>query len=158
MWIGVKPRVFNAQQRRKCSFDLYHQVIIQDRDFDLNTYIMYLILIFELQELSSSLQSLMFELEGNPAPTKMIDSIMEKIARIIEITIDYHWGGLSHYIYTRYYVKEIKIKLLIQWLSVLYDPVIRMLNHTNSGFQFVIFRKLETWLLFGCWGLTQGNS
>ena len=100
MWIGVKPRVFNAQQRRKCTFDLYHQVIIQDRDFDLNTYIMYLILIFELQELSSSLQSLMFELEGNPAPTKMIDSIMEKIARIIEITIDYHWGGLSHYIYT----------------------------------------------------------
>ena len=82
------------------TFDLYHQVIIQDRDFDLNTYIMYLILIFELQELSSSLQSLMFELEENPAPTKMIDSIMEKIARIIEITIDYHWGGLSHYIYT----------------------------------------------------------
>ena len=100
MWIGVKPRVFNAQQRRKCTFDLFHQVIIQDRDFDLNTYIMYLILIFELQKLSSSLQSLMFELEGNPAPTKMIDSIMEKIARIIEITIDYHWGGLSHYIYT----------------------------------------------------------
>ena len=100
MWIGVKPRVFNAQQRRKCTFDLYHQVIIQDRDFDLNTYIMYLILIFELQKLSSSLQSLMFELEENPAPTKMIDSIMEKIARIIEITIDYHWGGLSHYIYT----------------------------------------------------------
>ena len=100
MWDGVKPRVFNAQQRRKCTFDLFHQVIIQDRDFDLNTYIMYLILIFELQKLSSSLQSLMFELEGNPAPTKMIDSIMEKIARIIEITIDYHWGGLSHYIYT----------------------------------------------------------
>ena len=100
MWIGVKPRVFNAQQRRKCTFDLFHQVIIQDRDFDLNTYIMYLILIFELQKLSSSLQSLMFELEGNPAPTKMIDSIMEKIARIIEITIDYHQGGLSHHIYT----------------------------------------------------------
>ena len=100
MWIGVKPRVFSAQQRRKCTFDLFHQVIIQDRDFDLNTYIMYLILIFELQKLSSSLQSLMFELEGNPAPTKMIDSIMEKIARIIEITIDYHLGGLSHYIYT----------------------------------------------------------
>ena len=100
MWIGVKPRVFNAQQRRKCTFDLFHQVIIQDRDFDLNTYIMYLILSFELQELSSSLQSLMFELEENPVPTKTIDSIMEKIARIIEITIDYHWGGLSHYIYT----------------------------------------------------------
>ena len=100
MWDGVKPRVFNAQQRRKCTFDLFHQVIIQDRDFDLNTYIMYLILIFELQKLSSSLQSLMFELEGNPAPTKMIDSIMEKIARIIEITIDYHQGGLSHHIYT----------------------------------------------------------
>ena len=82
------------------TFDLYHQVIIRDRDFDLNTYIMYLILSFELQELSSSLQSLMFELEENPVPTKTIDSIMEKIARIIEITIDYHWGGLSHYIYT----------------------------------------------------------
>ena len=100
MWDGVKPRVFNAQQRRKVTFDLYHQVIIQDRDFDLNTYIMYLILSFELQELSSSLQSLMFELEENPVPTKTIDSIMEKIARIIEITIDYHWGGLSHHIYT----------------------------------------------------------
>ena len=61
---------------------------------------MYLTLIFELQELSSSLQSLMFELEENPAPTKTIDSIMEKIARIIKITIDYHLGGLSHYIYT----------------------------------------------------------
>ena len=100
MWDGVKPRVFNAQQRRRFTFDLYHQVIIHDRDFDLNTYIMYLILSFELQELSSSLQSLMFELEENPVPTKTIDSIMEKIARIIEITIDYHWGGLSHYIYT----------------------------------------------------------
>ena len=82
------------------TFDLYHQVIIRDRDFDLNTYIMYLILSFELQELSSSLQSLMFELEENPFPTKTIDSIMEKIARIIKITIDYHLGGLSHYIYT----------------------------------------------------------
>ena len=80
------------------TFDLYHQVIIQDRDFDLNTYIMDLV--FKLQELASSLQSLMFELEENPGPTKTIDSIMEKIARIIEITIDYHWGGLSHYIYT----------------------------------------------------------
>ena len=100
MWVGVKPRVFNAEQRRKFTFDLYHQVIIQDRDFDLKTYIMYLILSFELQELSSALQSLMFELEENPVPTKTIDSIMEKIARIIEITIDYHWGGLSHYIYT----------------------------------------------------------
>ena len=82
------------------TFDLYHQVIIRDRDFDLNTYIMYLILSFELQELSSCLQSLMFELEENPVPTKTIDSIMEKIARIIKITIDYHLGGLSHYIYT----------------------------------------------------------
>ena len=100
MWVGVKPRVFNAQQRRKVTFDLYHQVIIRDRDFDLNTYIMYLILSFELQELSSCLQSLMFELEENPVPTKTIDSIMEKIARIIEITIEYHLGGLSHYIYT----------------------------------------------------------
>ena len=100
MWVGVKPRVFNARQRRKCTFDLFHQVIIQDRDFDLNTYIMYLILSFELQELSSSLQSLMFELEENPVPTKTIDSIMEKIARIIEITIDYHQGGLSRHIYT----------------------------------------------------------
>ena len=36
------------------------KIHIQDRDFDLNTYIMYLILIFELQELSMQLQSLMF--------------------------------------------------------------------------------------------------
>ena len=69
---------------------------------------MYLILINELQELSSSIQSLMFELEENPAPTKTIDSIMEKIARIIKITIDYHQGGLSHL------------------ASVLSDPVINL--------------------------------
>ena len=98
MWIGVKPRVFNAQQRRKCTFDLFHQVIIQDRDFDLNTYIMDLA--FKLQELSSSLQSLMFELEENPAPTKTIDSIMKRMSRIIKITMDHHRGGLSHHIYT----------------------------------------------------------
>ena len=91
---------WTVEQSRKLTFDLYHQVIIQDRDFDLNTYIMYLILIFELQELSSSLQSLMFELEENPAPTKMIDSIMKRMSRIIKITMDYHWGGLIHHIYT----------------------------------------------------------
>ena len=36
-------------------------------------------------------------------------------------------------------VKEIKIKLLIQWLSILYDSLIRMLTHANGGFQFVFF-------------------
>ena len=98
--IPVQSIQWTEERSRKLTFDLYHQVIIQDRDFDLNTYIMYLILSFELQELSSALQSLMFELEENPVPTKTIDSIMEKIARIIEITIDYHQGGLSHHIYT----------------------------------------------------------
>ena len=95
-----KTQSIQCTAEKKSHIDLYHQVIIQDRDFDLNTYIMYLILSFELQELSSSLQSLMFELEENPVPTRTIDSIMEKIARIIEITIEYHLGGLSHYIYT----------------------------------------------------------
>ena len=52
-------------------------------------------LAFKLQELSSSLQSLMFELEENPAPTKTIDSIMKRMSRIIKITMDHHWGGLS---------------------------------------------------------------
>ena len=88
--------ITNAQQRRKITFDLYHQVIIQDRDFDLNKYIMDLA--FKLQELSSSLQSLMFELEENPAPTKTIDSIMKRMSRIIKITMDHHRGGLSHHI------------------------------------------------------------
>ena len=89
---------WTVEQSRKLTFDLYHQVIIQDRDFDLNTYIMDLV--FKLQELASLLQSLMFELEENPAPTKTIDSIMKRMSRIIKITMDYHWGGLIHHIYT----------------------------------------------------------
>ena len=97
---GVKYQSiqWTEEQSRKLTFDLYHQVIIQDRDFDLNKYIMDLA--FKLQELSSSLQSLMFELEENPAPKKTIDSIMKRMSRIIKITMDHHRGGLSHHINT----------------------------------------------------------
>ena len=56
-------------------------------------------LIYLLQNLASSITSLMFELEENPAPTHTIENILKRISKINTITLDrqHYKGGLSHF-------------------------------------------------------------
>ena len=54
-------------------------------------------LVYKLQELSSCIQSLIFELEENSAPTRTMCSIMERMAMISTITMDLDTGKLSHF-------------------------------------------------------------
>ena len=56
-------------------------------------------LVFYLEEIVSSVHSLMFELEENPAPTKTLDGIIERVSTITEM--DYYKGGLSHFLFTK---------------------------------------------------------
>ena len=48
--------------------------------------------VFYLEELASSVNSLMFELEENPAPTKSMEIIIKKISLISKMTMDKHKG------------------------------------------------------------------
>ena len=50
-----------------------------------------------LEGLSYCINSLMFELNENPAETEGIDDIIKKISVIKNIIIEYHRGGLSHF-------------------------------------------------------------
>ena len=56
-------------------------------------------LVFYLEELVSSVHSLMFELEENPAPTNTLDGIIERVSKITEM--DYYKGGLSHFFHKK---------------------------------------------------------
>ena len=55
-------------------------------------------LVFKLENVASTLLSLMFELEENPTPTKSIERIIINMDKIINIAIASHSGGLSHHI------------------------------------------------------------
>ena len=57
-------------------------------------------LVFKLENVASTLLSLMFELEENPTPTKSIERIIINMDKIINIAIASHSGGLSHHIYS----------------------------------------------------------
>ena len=64
-------------------------------------------LVFKLENVASSLLSLMFELEENPIPTKSIERIIINMDKIINIAIASHSGGLSHHIYSNRNIKII---------------------------------------------------
>ena len=64
-------------------------------------------LVFKLENVASSLLSLMFELEENPTPTKSIERIIINMDKIINIAMASHSGGLSHHIYSN--TRNIKI-------------------------------------------------
>ena len=55
--------------------------------------------VFYLEEIVSSVHSLMFELEENPAPTNTLDGIIERVSKITEM--DYYKGGLSHFFHKK---------------------------------------------------------
>ena len=54
-------------------------------------------LVYKLQEFSSCIQSLIFELEENSAPTRTMCSIMKRMAMISRITMDINRGKLRHF-------------------------------------------------------------
>ena len=54
-------------------------------------------LVYKLQEISSCIQSLIFELEENSAPTGTMCSIMERMVMISRITMDLDRGKFNNF-------------------------------------------------------------